>query len=134
MLLTIRGSLILVWFIVSFNQLSYGQDSIPERISLKSALAQIPSSNGDLYTQLITHSSIDVYLYTPQTQDDQKPHDRDEIYIVLEGNGTLIKSGKKLLFEKGDILFVKAGIDHHFEGISADFKTYVVFFGSAKHR
>ena len=42
---------------------------------------------------------------------------------------TMMLNGERCPFGPGDALFVPAGADHHFEGFSEDFATWVVFWG-----
>jgi mannose-6-phosphate isomerase-like protein (cupin superfamily) len=68
----------------------------------------------------IVHSSpgleIGVYVLVAPEPDRQQPHDDDEIYIVLEGNGVLDVNGQKVELRDGHALFVPAGVEHRFSG------------------
>jgi mannose-6-phosphate isomerase-like protein (cupin superfamily) len=64
--------------------------------------------------------------------DAQGPHDRDEIYIVSSGNGSLRRGRKAVEFETGDCLFVPTGVEYQFERFSANFRTRVIFFGPSQ--
>jgi mannose-6-phosphate isomerase-like protein (cupin superfamily) len=75
------------------------------------------------------HGTMLAKLYAPQVQDLQKPHTRDEVYIVASGTGTLIAGEKRHPFGPGDFLFVPAQVVHRFENFSDDFKVWVVFYG-----
>lgn len=61
--------------------------------------------------------------------DRQKPHKKDEVYVVINGSGTFEHGGQRTLFHEGDTLFVRAGVDHRFVDFSADFATWVFFYG-----
>ena len=48
--------------------------------------------------------------------DRQQPHDDDEVYLVLEGSGTLEVEGERVEVREGQAVFVPAGADHRFVG------------------
>lgn len=72
---------------------------------------------------------LSIEFFMPGSVDTQKPHDRDEIYIVSSGRGLFRSNGELIEFGPGDFLFVAAGVEHRFERFSSDFRTWVVFFG-----
>ena len=50
-------------------------------------------------------------------------------FILSRGaSATLIKEGEKISCLTGDAMFMAAREDHHFEEISDDFATWVIFF------
>lgn len=57
---------------------------------------------------------LGVYVLVAPDPDKQEPHDRDEVYVVLEGEGVLTVEGKELQLSPGDAAFVAAGDDHRF--------------------
>ncbi len=71
-----------------------------------------------------------VGLYAPIGTDAQRPHRQDELYIVVSGNGDIVKNGEKLAFETQDVIFVEAGADHYFENFTDDFQAWVIFWGT----
>lgn len=72
---------------------------------------------------------ISVELYAPVGTDKQQPHERDELYIIASGHGTLSRGKELVTFEAGDLLYVPAYVPHRFETFSEDFKTWVIFYG-----
>jgi mannose-6-phosphate isomerase-like protein (cupin superfamily) len=73
----------------------------------------------------IVHSSpgveIGVYVLVAPEPDGQQPHEWDEVYVVLEGRGTLDVEGWPFDLEEGGAAFVRAGAEHRFssyEGLS----------------
>ena len=70
-----------------------------------------------------------VEIYKPENYDLQKPHDRDEIYVVISGTGIFYLNGERFPFQPGDFLFVSAHIEHRFESFTTDFATWVFFYG-----
>jgi mannose-6-phosphate isomerase-like protein (cupin superfamily) len=68
----------------------------------------------------IVHESpgiqIGVYVLVAPEPDRQQPHADDEIYIVLEGTGTLDIEGEAVELREGHAVFVPAGAEHRFSG------------------
>jgi len=61
--------------------------------------------------------------------DPQKPHSRDEIYIVVQGQGNFFDGEKLYPVTPGSFIFVPAGAPHRFEKFSGDFTVWVAFYG-----
>jgi mannose-6-phosphate isomerase-like protein (cupin superfamily) len=73
----------------------------------------------------IVHESpgleVGVYVLVAPEPDRQQPHEDDELYVVLGGQGTLDVEGHSMLLTEGQAAFVPAGADHRFsayEGLS----------------
>ena len=68
----------------------------------------------------IVHESpgleLGVYVLVAPEPDRQQPHEDDEVYVVLEGRGTLEVEGVETALREGDAIFVEAGADHRFTG------------------
>ena len=66
----------------------------------------------------VVHSSpgleIGVYVLVAPEPDRQQPHDEDEVYVVLDGAGTLDVEGTATALTEGMALFVPAGAEHRF--------------------
>jgi mannose-6-phosphate isomerase-like protein (cupin superfamily) len=75
------------------------------------------------------HGSLQVKMYRPPGQDPQKPHTRDEVYVIAKGHGYFRNGDERHAFGPGDVLFVPAGVTHRFEDFSDDFCTWVIFYG-----
>ena len=95
-----------------------------------------PIPEGARSALLMENGTMKLRYYAPEGVDLQTPHDQDEIYIVASGNGVLASgpgedSLERRRFGPGDALFVPAGAVHRFEDFSADFATWVVFYGPA---
>ena len=52
------------------------------------AIEQLPGEGGTDWRVLFEHGSFELEIYAPRGHDPQKPHDRDEIYVVISGTGT----------------------------------------------
>lgn len=105
------------------------------KASLADLLRQIPGApsaqwpDGERYVEAFSRGTMSVGYYAPRGTDPQGPHQRDELYIVHAGSGQFVVAGERRAFATGDILFVAAGVKHHFEEFSADFGAWVVFWG-----
>lgn len=99
------------------------------QVSLEEALSKGPPPAGNLAVPIFAHGSLEVELYTPEGRDFQKPHDRDEIYLIARGTGKFFNGGRSRPVEPGTFLFVAAGQPHRFEDFSPDFATWVLFYG-----
>jgi mannose-6-phosphate isomerase-like protein (cupin superfamily) len=97
-------------------------------ISTNEAIEKLLENNR-LFLELFTHGSLSVEIYRPIEKDFQKPHEKDEIYIVISGEGDFYYDGIYSKFKRGDFLFVPAGVEHRFENFSNDFSTWVFFYG-----
>jgi mannose-6-phosphate isomerase-like protein (cupin superfamily) len=100
-----------------------------KKVTLSEAMGAV--AGGTLYARLFREPSGDLGFYRPRPTDPQKPHVRDEIYIIASGRGTFSCSGQSTAFEPGDALFVPGGTEHRFENFTDDFAAWVVFFGPA---
>jgi mannose-6-phosphate isomerase-like protein (cupin superfamily) len=93
------------------------------------ALAKLPGPNGERWAVLLEHGTLEIEIYAPRGEDPQKPHTRDEVYVVVAGSGEFVQGSRRTTFEPGDVLFVPAREPHRFENFSDDFVTWVVFYG-----
>jgi mannose-6-phosphate isomerase-like protein (cupin superfamily) len=59
---------------------------------------------------------LGVYVLVAPEPDRQQPHDDDEVYVVLEGTGTLDVEGTAVDLRVGHAVFVPAGAEHRFVG------------------
>src|ERR671937_2723305 len=68
----------------------------------------------------IVHESpgleLGVYVLVAPEPDRQQPHDDDEVYVVLEGRGTLDVEGEQVELREGHAVFVPPGAEHRFSG------------------
>ena len=89
----------------------------------------LPLPAGNLAAPVLAHGSMIVEHYAPRGVDTQRPHTRDELYIVIAGTGSFIDGDDRHPFAPGDVIFVPAGVVHRFEDFSDDFATWVIFYG-----
>ena len=57
---------------------------------------------------------VGVYVLVAPEPDRQQPHEWDEIYVVLEGNGVLTVEDEDIPLEEGGAVFVRARAEHRF--------------------
>lgn len=98
-------------------------------ISLFEAIAKGPPPPGHLAVPVFQHGTLVVEMYQPQGADVQKPHGRDEAYVVARGRAVFFDGHAHRAVEPGAFLFVAAGEVHRFEEISKDFAVWVMFYG-----
>ncbi len=61
-------------------------------------------------------------------EDTQTPHDSDEVYYVISGNGFLKIKNKDYKVTKDKLFFVEKNVEHFFHGNTKDLKV-LYFFG-----
>jgi mannose-6-phosphate isomerase-like protein (cupin superfamily) len=103
--------------------------SSTRQISLKDAGKAVPTVDGKAFALLFEHGSLQVEIYAPRGTDLQKPHTRDELYVVVSGSGWFVVEGQRIRFSPGDALFAEAGEVHRFEDFSDNLVVWVMFYG-----
>ena len=89
----------------------------------------IPGPGGERFHIGLMRGELQVELYVPQNEDLQKPHNRDECYVVISGAGRFQMGNETVPFEAGDFLFVPAGMEHRFIDFGDSLETWVIFYG-----
>ncbi|HKJ94324.1 MAG TPA: cupin domain-containing protein [Gammaproteobacteria bacterium] len=92
-------------------------------------LAALPAPDGSRAAPVFDRGDVRVELYAPRGRDEQRPHERDELYVVVAGEGRFRCAGAEVRFAPGDLLFVPAGMEHRFEEFGDDLVLWVVLFG-----
>lgn len=98
-------------------------------LDLSEALARLPDEAPERSVELFRHGTLQVKLYAPRGHDPQRPHTRDEAYVVARGHGVFWDGERRQLVAPGTLLFVAAGRPHRFEDFSEDFAVWVLFYG-----
>lgn len=98
-------------------------------LTAASALATLSEHSGREFVSLFRHGTLEIEIYRPEKVDKQKPHTRDELYVIISGTGIFVNGESRKPFEPGEVLFVPAGVVHRFEDFSDDFATWVFFYG-----
>lgn len=92
-------------------------------------LQRLPTPEGKRFIVAFEHGTLSVELFAPRGVDTQQPHTRDEVYVVVQGAGSFVNGSERHRFGPGDVLFVPAGVAHHFEEFSDDLAVWVFFHG-----
>ena len=95
----------------------------------ESAFAQLRAHPDQTFLELCRHGTMSLEIYAPVSHDPQQPHEQDEIYVIISGQGIFQNGDVQHLFRAGDFLFVPAGVEHRFLQFSEDFQTWVIFYG-----
>ena len=81
------------------------------------AKERLTASNGGYEIVHASHGlELGVYVLVAPEPDRQQPHEDDEVYVVLEGSGTLEVEGERIELREGHAVFVPAGAEHRFVG------------------
>jgi mannose-6-phosphate isomerase-like protein (cupin superfamily) len=98
-------------------------------IRLVEAEARIPGLAGERAVLVLQRGTLNIKLSIPVPPNQQTPHEQDELYVVIRGRGVLVHDSKRDRFDSGDILFVAAGVEHHYEDFSDDLALWRIFYG-----
>ena len=98
-------------------------------IRLIDAEARIPGPAGERAVLVLQRGTLDIKLSIPIPPNQQTPHEQDELYVVIRGRGVLVHGDQRHRFDSGDILFVAAGVEHHYEDFSDDLALWRIFYG-----
>jgi mannose-6-phosphate isomerase-like protein (cupin superfamily) len=99
------------------------------QIAATQAAKRLPPRGGKRFAGLFRHGSFHLEVYAPRERDTQQPHDRDEAYVIFGGTATFVSGTQRYAVRPGDFCFAAAGERHHFEDLSEDFFTWVIFHG-----
>lgn len=102
----------------------------PVKLDPRTALEQIEAQpDSPRYVRADAREGLTTLFYAPRGADPQGPHGRDEVYVVVSGQGTFFNSGERVEFGPGDVLFAAAHAEHRFEDFSDDLGLWVFFYG-----
>jgi mannose-6-phosphate isomerase-like protein (cupin superfamily) len=84
---------------------------------------------GHNYFELIRVPAMSAGLYVLQSgePDQQKPHQEDELYYVVGGRATIRVANEERPVAPGSVIFVPAGVEHHFHSVQIELQVLVVF-------
>jgi mannose-6-phosphate isomerase-like protein (cupin superfamily) len=92
-------------------------DVVPAAVDVEAVRRRLSKAGGGYE---VVHESpgleIGVYVLVAPEPDRQQPHEDDELYVVLEGSGTLDVEGVPLDLREGQAAFVPAHAEHRFTG------------------
>ncbi len=95
-------------------------------------VAQLKES-GRAYLPFLSEPTLRTGLYALPADgvDRQQPHDKDEVYYVIEGRAGITIDGETDPVEPGSLIFVAAKAEHRFHDIEEDLQL-LVFFSEAE--
>ena len=94
-------------------------------------LNKLKKNNSYFHTFINKKSlAVGVIFLKPGENDTQEPHDSDEIYYILDGNGFLQINDKSYRIKKEEIYFVAKDVPHHFYGNTKNLSVLYFFGGS----
>ena len=98
-----------------------------EHFELPQLFADRPA--GHNYFELIRVPAMSAGLYAlqPGEPDRQAPHREDELYYVVSGQATIRVGREDRPAKPGSVIFVPAGVEHHFHSIVAELQVLVIF-------
>ncbi|MFQ5971207.1 MAG: cupin domain-containing protein [Alphaproteobacteria bacterium] len=99
------------------------------RATVEEMRGRLPRPDGARSEVALERGELLVKLYEPHGHDPQTPHDRDEVYVVVEGAGEFAMGGERVPFGPGDLLFAPAGLPHRFENFGSSVTLWVMFYG-----
>ncbi|MCG6920637.1 MAG: cupin domain-containing protein [Acidobacteriota bacterium] len=75
--------------------------------------------------------SVGLYRLPAGSEDEQRPHGEEEVYLVLEGRGRFRMGDEDVSVVPGHLLTVPPRVEHHFHSIEEDL-LLLVFFAPAE--
>ena len=96
---------------------------------LETYLEKIKNNNSYFQTFINKDSlAAGVLVLKPGEEDTQTPHDSDEVYFVISGNGFLKIKDKDYKVSKDKLFFVAKDVEHCFHGNTKELRV-LYFFG-----
>ena len=89
---------------------------VAHALDIEAAKARLAQTGGYEIVHESPGLEIGVYVLVAPEPDRQQPHEDDEVYVVLEGQGTLEVGGESVDLRVGHATFVPAGAEHRFVG------------------
>ena len=76
--------------------------------------------------------SLGLAIWPRGSVDDQQPHGEDEVYYCVSGRGALRVGDEERAVGPGTLVFVAAGVEHHFHDVDEDLRV-LVFWSPPRH-
>jgi mannose-6-phosphate isomerase-like protein (cupin superfamily) len=98
---------------------------------LSTYLGKIKKSDNYFHTFINRDSlAAGVLVLQPGEQDTQEPHQSDEVYFIISGDGFLKIKNKDYKISKDKLFFVAKNVEHFFHGNTKELKVLYFFGGS----
>lgn len=98
-----------------------------ENFELPRLFAERPAGHNYFELIRVPAMSAGLYVLQPGEPDQQKPHNEDELYYVVGGRATIRVAEEDRPVVPRSVVFVPAGVEHHFHSIQAELQVLVVF-------
>jgi len=99
--------------------------------NLKDYSDKIKKSNSYFHTFINKDSlATGILILQPGEKDTQEPHESDEVYFIISGNGFLKIKNKDYEISKDKLFFVGKNVSHYFHSNTKELKV-LYFFGGA---
>lgn len=84
-------------------------------------------ADGHGYVDLLASEKLSVGLSIRPAGsiDSQRPHAQDEVYYVISGRGAIRVGDEDRNLQAGSLVFVAAGVEHHFHDVDEDMRVLV---------
>ena len=108
-------------------------ETLPGQVfQLADLVAQLNES-GRPYLPFLNVPTLRAGLYAlpAGSTDGQQPHDKDEVYYVIQGRASMTIDDEEYTIEPGSVIFVAAHAEHRFHHIQEDLQL-LVFFSEAE--
>ena len=94
------------------------------------SIDKIKKSNNYFHTFINKENmSVGVLVLQPGEKDTQEPHESDEVYFIIKGNGYLKIKNKDYEISENKMYFVEKNIPHFFYGNSKELVVLYFFSG-----
>ncbi len=80
------------------------------------------------FVLMMKNKAMSVEYFSPKNNDMQTSHLQDELYVICSGSAEFLRKVERINCKTGDVIFVPAGMKHHFENFTEDFATWVIFY------
>ena len=99
--------------------------------TLTEYLEKIKKNNSYFHTFINKNSlATGILILKPGEEDTQEPHECDEVYFVISGNGYLKIKNKNYKVSKDKLFFVAKDTPHYFHANTRELKVLYFFGGS----
>ena len=99
--------------------------------NLKDNLDKIKKSDSYFHTFINRDSlAAGILMLKPGEEDTQEPHENDEVYFIISGNGFLKIKNNDYEISKDKLFFVGKDVPHYFHSNTKELKVLYFFGGS----